>query len=244
MAHDGHQRDAGPHREPQLCGQSQAAHHGRPVGGSFHVAAVDTAMPWQLSCEVLEQEAEDRRHRRINRHATGVPAALGQDLGNLRARPSPPGAAAATGPAGQGSFVTRGVNVLAFSMPGTGKTLAKSLRPGPRAWWLPDIGPSSSHGGLAVWYEGLLAAKRVSGPAPPAAQARQLRRSCSWNLGYLPQGGEGPRSSSPSSPNATERRSFGISSNLVFSERERIFASPMATVAATDRVVHHSVIRV
>ena len=32
------------------------------------------------------------------------------------------------------------------------------------------------------------------------------------------------------------------STNLVFSEWERIFANPMATPAAIDRVVHHSVI--
>ena len=35
---------------------------------------------------------------------------------------------------------------------------------------------------------------------------------------------------------------MGITSNLVFSEGERIFANPMATAAAIDRVVHHSVI--
>ena len=35
---------------------------------------------------------------------------------------------------------------------------------------------------------------------------------------------------------------MGITSNLVFSEWERIFANPMATAAAIDRVVHHSVI--
>ena len=39
-----------------------------------------------------------------------------------------------------------------------------------------------------------------------------------------------------------ERRSLGITSNLVFSEWELIFANPMATAAAIDRVVHHSVI--
>ena len=39
-----------------------------------------------------------------------------------------------------------------------------------------------------------------------------------------------------------ERRSLGITSNLVFSEWERIFANPMATAAAIDPVVHHSVI--
>ena len=39
-----------------------------------------------------------------------------------------------------------------------------------------------------------------------------------------------------------ERRSLGITSNLFFSGWERIFANPMATAAAIDRVVHHSVI--
>ena len=39
-----------------------------------------------------------------------------------------------------------------------------------------------------------------------------------------------------------ERRSLGITSNLVFSEWEKVFANPMATTAAIDRIVHHSVI--
>ena len=39
-----------------------------------------------------------------------------------------------------------------------------------------------------------------------------------------------------------EQRSLGITSNLVFSEWEKICANPMATAAAIDRIVHHSVI--
>jgi DNA replication protein DnaC len=39
-----------------------------------------------------------------------------------------------------------------------------------------------------------------------------------------------------------ERRSLLITSNLVFSEWDRIFKNPMTTAAAIDRVVHHSVI--
>ena len=35
---------------------------------------------------------------------------------------------------------------------------------------------------------------------------------------------------------------MAISTNLVFSEWERIFKDPMTTLAAIDRVVHHSVI--
>ena len=39
-----------------------------------------------------------------------------------------------------------------------------------------------------------------------------------------------------------ERRSVIITSNLVFSEWDRIFKNPMTTAAAIDRLVHHSVI--
>ncbi len=39
-----------------------------------------------------------------------------------------------------------------------------------------------------------------------------------------------------------ERKSVMITTNLVFSEWERIFKSPMTTMAAIDRLVHHSVI--
>ena len=36
--------------------------------------------------------------------------------------------------------------------------------------------------------------------------------------------------------------SFVITSNLVFSQWEKVFANPMATAAAIDRIVHHSAI--
>ena len=39
-----------------------------------------------------------------------------------------------------------------------------------------------------------------------------------------------------------ERRSVLITSNLVFSQWDRIFKDPMTTAAAIDRVVHHAVI--
>jgi DNA replication protein DnaC len=39
-----------------------------------------------------------------------------------------------------------------------------------------------------------------------------------------------------------ERRTVMITSNLVFSEWDRIFKDPLTTAAAIDRLVHHSVI--
>ena len=62
------------------------------------------------------------------------------------------------------------------------------------------------------------------------------------DLGYLPQGAEESEVLFTLIAERYERRSLGITSNLVFSEWERIFANPMATATAIDRVVHHSVI--
>ena len=62
------------------------------------------------------------------------------------------------------------------------------------------------------------------------------------DLGYLPQGAEESEVFFTLIAERYERRSLGITSNLVFSQWEHTFANPMATAAAIDRVVHHSVI--
>ena len=88
----------------------------------------------------------------------------------------------------------------------------------------------------------LLAAKR------DLALPRQLRKLDSHDflllddLGYLPQGAEESEVLFTLIAERYERRSLGITSNLVFSQWEHIFANSMATAAAIDRVVHHSVI--
>ena len=62
------------------------------------------------------------------------------------------------------------------------------------------------------------------------------------DLGYLPQGAEESEVLFTLIAERYERRSLGVTSNLVFSEWEKGFANPMATAAAIDRIVHHSVI--
>ena len=77
---------------------------------------------------------------------------------------------------------------------------------------------------------------------------RQLRRLDNYgfllldDLGYLPQGAEESEVLFTLIAERYERRSLGITSNLVLSQWEHIFANPMAIAAAIDRVVHHSVI--
>ena len=57
------------------------------------------------------------------------------------------------------------------------------------------------------------------------------------DLGYLPQGAEESEVLFTLIAERYERRSLGITSNLVFSQWEKVFANPMATAAAIDRIV-------
>ena len=220
----------------QLCHQFKLPTMGARSVSRFTAAGHGDALPTFL--EVPEEEAEDRGHRRISRlHKESklpsgktwetfehdrMPLALRQQMDRLA----------------RGSFVERGVNVLAFGLPGTGKTHA-----------LCAVGHRLVEAGHSVLFapayrlvQELLAAKR------DLDLPRRLRKLDNFDflllddLGYLPQGAEESDVLFTLIAERYERRSLGITSNLVFSEWERIFANPMATAAAIDRVVHHSVI--
>ena len=123
----GHQRVS---RHRQLCGQFKLP-HGAP-GGSFHSWPLDTAM-LATFLEVLEQEATERSPPPAHQPAApGVPLLpSGKTWETFETAES--GAAAATGPTGPGQLRGGGINVLAFGLPGTGKTHARCAlghRPG------------------------------------------------------------------------------------------------------------------
>ena len=153
----------------ELCHQFRLPTMGAQSVARFTTAGHGDALSTFL--EVLEQEAEDRRQRRIGRlRATSrlpagktwetfeherVPLRLQQQLGELA----------------DGNFVERGVNVLAFGLPGTGKTHA-----------LCAVGHRLVEAGRSVLFapayrlvQDLLAAKRDLALPPTITQARQLR---------------------------------------------------------------------
>ena len=99
----------------------------------------------------------------------------------------------------QGSFVEHGVNVLAFGLPGTGKTHA--------LWTLGHRPVEAGHSVLfAPAYrlvQELLAAKRDL-DLPRRLRRLETSTSCFWTTWAIcPRGLRSPRCSSPSSPNAT-----------------------------------------
>ena len=151
-----------------------------------------------------------------------VPVALRQQLDELA----------------DGSFVERGVNVLAFGLPGTGKTHAMCA-----------IGHRLVESGRSVLFtpayrlvQDMLAAKRDLDLPRMLRKLDNIDFLLIDDLGYLPQGTEESEVLFTLIAERYERRSLGITSNLVFSQWEKVFANPMATAAAIDRIVHHSII--
>ena len=107
------------------------------------------------------------------------------------------------------------------------------------AWWRPAIRPlgtSLPPGAGPAGCQAQLSTAAVT------AQAGDLDFLLQDDLVYLPQSNEESEVLLISIAERCERRSLGIAPNLVFSGCERIFAHPMVTAAAIDRVVHLSVI--
>ena len=106
----------------ELCRQFRLPTLAAETVGRFSDAGHADALPTLM--EVLEQEAEDRRIRRVDRlrRASKLPA--GKTWDTFEHERAPVKLRQQLVRLAEGDFVDRGVNVLAFGMPGTGKTHA------------------------------------------------------------------------------------------------------------------------
>ena len=139
----------------------------------------------------------------------------------------------------EGRFVDQADNVLAFGLPGRGKThlccaVARELivTQGRRVLFCPAV----------HLVQQLLIAKR------DLRLEAVLRKLDAYDLvvlddiGYIQQSREEMEVLFTFLAERYERKSLMITSNLVFSEWDKIFKDPMTTAAAIDRLVHHSTI--
>jgi DNA replication protein DnaC len=137
-----------------------------------------------------------------------------------------------------GTFLDDAVNVLAVGKPGTGKShLAAALGhelvvQGHRVLWTPT----------ASLVQRLLAAKRDLRLPQYLAQLDRFACLILDDIGYVQHDRDEMEVLFTLLAERYERRSVIITTNLVFSDWTRIFKDPMTTMAAIDRVVHHSVI--
>jgi DNA replication protein DnaC len=138
----------------------------------------------------------------------------------------------------EGAFIERGDNLLAFGLPGRGKTHLVCA-----------IGHELIQRGHRVLFvatfalvQRLLAAKRDLRLEKELAALDRFDAIILDDIGYVQQSREEMEVLFTFLAERYERRSVIITSNVVFSEWDRIFKDPMTTAAAIDRLVHHSVI--
>jgi DNA replication protein DnaC len=188
--------------------------------------------------ELVRLEQEQRTQRRIERlrRESGLPR---EKTGTtLQLAVFPPLVRQQIERLRRGEFVAQAVNVVAVGPPGVGKShILASLGHILVGQGVPVLWSST-----AQLMQRLLAAKRDL--RLPQELARLDRFACLIldDIGYVQHDQDEMEVLFTLLAERYERKSVMLSTNLVFSEWTRIFKHPLTTVAAIDRVVHHSVI--
>ncbi len=187
---------------------------------------------------LVELEVMERRRRRIERHLKDSDLPREKTLATLVKSRLPVKVAKMLPGLCEGGFVERGDNVLAFGLPGRGKTHLvcaighELIQRGHRVLFIATF----------ALVQRLLVAKRDLRLEDELAILDGFDAVILDDIGYVQQNRDEMEVLFTFLAERYERRSVMITSNLVFSEWERIFKEPMATAAAIDRLVHHSVI--
>lgn len=187
---------------------------------------------------LAEIEVEERARRRTERHLKDSGLPLEKTLATLHRAKLPAKVQKMLPALCEGNFVERGENLLAFGLPGRGKTHLVCA-----------IGHELILRGHRVLFtatyalvQRLLAAKRDLRLERELAHLDAFDAVILDDLGYVQQSREEMEVLFTFLSERYERKSVLITSNLVFSEWDRIFKDPMTTAAAVDRLVHHAVI--
>src|SRR6266496_1806342 len=188
--------------------------------------------------ELVQQELEQRTQRRTARliRASGLPIektcrtlALGRLSPTLQLQLERLKSA---------SFLDTATNILAIGKPGVGKSHCLAavgyelIYAGHPVLWTPT----------STLVQRLLAAKRDLRLPQELAKLDKFACVILDDIGYVQHDRDEMEVLFTFLAERYERKSVMITTNLVFSEWERIFKNPMTTMAAIDRLVHHSVI--
>jgi DNA replication protein DnaC len=138
----------------------------------------------------------------------------------------------------EGDFVDDATNVLAFGLPGVGKSHAMCAV----AQGLIERGHSVLFVPTYSLVQDLLVAKRNLDLPRALRKLDNFEVVILDDLGYIQQSPEEAEVLFTLLAERYERRSVILTSNLVFGEWDRIFRDQMATAAAIDRLIHHSVL--
>lgn len=187
---------------------------------------------------LAELEVQERRRRRTERYLKDSHLLPEKTLATLTKSRLTPKVAKMLPTLCGGGFVERGDNLLAFGLPGRGKTHVVCA-----------IGYELIQRGYRVLFNAtfalvqrLLAAKRDLRLEKELSILDAYDAVILDDIGYVQQSREEMEVLFTFLAERYERKTVIITSNVVFSEWDRIFKDPMTTAAAIDRLVHHSVI--
>ncbi|MEI6393380.1 MAG: IS21-like element helper ATPase IstB [Verrucomicrobiota bacterium] len=219
----------------EFCLPTMAAHFAEMMAS----AEVQNWGYRKLLVQLCEAEGADRRERKRERllRESGLPT--GKTLGNLEEGHLPAKVRRQLPTLLEGGFIERAENLLVFGLPGRGKThflcaLGRELvlRHACTVYFTPTF----------KLVQQLLTAKRELHLDKLLKKLDRYEAVILDDLGYAQQSREEMEVLFTFLAERYERRSVMLSSNLVFSKWDQIFKDPMTTMAAVDRLVHHSII--
>lgn len=201
-------------------------------------ATAEHASYEQYLQHLSEIEHAERKQRRIEKNLKASCLPREKTLAQLDLAKVPTAVRRQLATLCEGQFADRGENILLFGLPGRGKSHTACA-----------IGHELVMRGMTVYFtpafklvQRLLVARR------DLKMERELTRLDAFDviiiddLGYIQQDRDEMEVLFTLLAERYERRSVIITSNLVFSQWDRIFKDPMTTAAAVDRMVHHSII--
>ena len=188
--------------------------------------------------ELLEEETSAREQRKIQRNLKRSTLPLDKTLESFEESKIPAKVRRQIPALCEGGFVDRAENLLAFGLPGRGKS---------HLCWA--IGHQLIKNGYTVLtieafalVQKLLVAKRDLVLEKYIRALDKFSVVIVDDIGYVKQSRDEVEVLFTFFAARYERRSVIITSNLVFSEWDQIFKSKMTTAAAIDRLIHHATI--
>jgi DNA replication protein DnaC len=188
--------------------------------------------------ELVQQERDVRRNNRIARYLRDSKLPLEKSLQTFNRKRLPRKIDMQLSHLLEGDFLDRRENILAFGNPGSGKThllcaVAQELvYQERRIKFMP----------CSLLVQELLIAKRDLKLPRLLKQLAKYEALLIDDIGYVQQHREEMEVLFTLLADRYERGSVMLTSNLPFSQWEKIFKDPMTTAAAIDRLVHHSII--
>jgi len=201
-------------------------------------AVAESASYEQYLFNVVQQEWESRRLKRIERRLKESRLPIEKTMESFDLKRLPVKVIQQVKTLRDGEFIDNNENLLIFGNPGSGKThLISAL-----AQELIRKDKRVCFSTCALLLQELLLAKKELHLPRLFKKFNRYDAIIIDDIGYVQQGEEEMEVLFTMLANRYETGSVMITSNLPFSQWERIFKDPMMTAAAVDRIVHHSVI--